>query len=117
MGRIRQESFGQDIIVLAVSILLFAGFAILVPGFVSAGNFVGLVRNVSVLGVLAIGMAIRRRCIEETSRQLGPETGGSGGSALDAVCRRRPQSADPPQSRDASISFAVSSAGRVNMAS
>jgi ribose transport system permease protein len=48
----------QEEIVLAIAALLFAAFAIGLKGFFSADNLLALVQNVSILGVLGIGMAI-----------------------------------------------------------
>ena len=53
IGAITQEK------VVVISVLcLFVAFAIGLQGFFSASNLIGLVRNVSVLGVLGVGMAI-----------------------------------------------------------
>ena len=51
-------SLGQEQIVLILAVLLFAAFAILLPGFFTAQNLVTLLRSVAVLGVLGIGMVI-----------------------------------------------------------
>ena len=48
----------QGSIVLAVTVLLFAVFAIFLNGFLTAGNLFNLLRNVSVLGILGAGMAV-----------------------------------------------------------
>lgn len=48
----------QEGIVLLMALVLFAGFAISLDGFLTAGNLLNIVRSVSVLGVLAAGMAI-----------------------------------------------------------
>ena len=48
----------QETIVLAIAVVLFAAFSIFLPGFLSSANLINLIRNVSVLGVLGIGMAI-----------------------------------------------------------
>lgn len=50
--------WSQERIVLALAILLFAASALLLPGFLAANNLISIVRSVSVLGILAIGMAI-----------------------------------------------------------
>ena len=39
-------------------VALFATFAIALPGFLSYGNIITLIRGVAVLGILAVGMAI-----------------------------------------------------------
>lgn len=54
----RRELLTQESIVLAVSVLLFLGFSTLISGFLNAANIIALVRGVSVLGVLAIGMGL-----------------------------------------------------------
>lgn len=41
-----------------MAVLAFAVFALLIPGFLSSDNVAALVRNVSVLGIIATGMAI-----------------------------------------------------------
>ena len=48
----------QEGIVLALAVAAFAVFAILLPGFLSPGNLLVLVRSVSILGILALGMAL-----------------------------------------------------------
>ena len=48
----------QEQIVFFLWLLLFAAFAIALPGFLSYGNIITLIRGVAVLGVLAVGMAI-----------------------------------------------------------
>ncbi|MBZ9736673.1 ABC transporter permease, partial [Mesorhizobium sp. CA9] len=48
----------QEGIVFAIAILLFAAAALGLPGFLTADNLVAIVRSVSVLGILALGMAV-----------------------------------------------------------
>lgn len=48
----------QESIVLALALVAFCVFGIFVRGFASTDNLLSLVRNVSVLGILGIGMAI-----------------------------------------------------------
>src|SRR5215472_8773964 len=48
----------QERIVLALAVLLFLGSAIALPGFLAVDNLVAIVRSVSVLGILAVGMAV-----------------------------------------------------------
>ena len=48
----------QTRIVLGIAIVAFAAFSILVPGFLSGGNVSRLLQNVSILGILAMGMAL-----------------------------------------------------------
>ncbi len=50
--------FEQETIVLAIAVVLFVAFSIFLNGFLSSANIINLVRNVSVLGILGIGMAI-----------------------------------------------------------
>ena len=54
----RAPRIDQELIVLVLSILLFTGFALGLNGFFTSGNLMNLVRNVSVLGILGVGMAI-----------------------------------------------------------
>ncbi|MEI9402582.1 ABC transporter permease [Mesorhizobium argentiipisi] len=58
MPKLKPEYLSQENIVLLLTVALLAGFALLVPGFASAGNLIALVRGVSILGVLAIGMGL-----------------------------------------------------------
>jgi ribose transport system permease protein len=53
MPRLNQEQ-----IVFLLWVALFATFAIALPGFLSYGNIITLIRGVAVLGILAVGMAI-----------------------------------------------------------
>lgn len=48
----------QQKIVFLLFILIFAGFSALLPGFLSVGNIVAMLRSISVLGILGFGMAI-----------------------------------------------------------
>jgi ribose transport system permease protein len=48
----------QEQLVLIVTLLLALGFAVTLPGFATVGNALTLARNVSVLGVLALGMGL-----------------------------------------------------------
>ena len=52
------KHLSQEQIVFLLWLLLFAAFAVALPGFLSYGNILTLIRSVSVLGILAIGMAI-----------------------------------------------------------
>jgi ribose/xylose/arabinose/galactoside ABC-type transport system permease subunit len=54
----RQAMWSQERIVLALAVLLFAASAIFLPGFLDSNNLIQIVRSVSVLGILAVGMAI-----------------------------------------------------------
>jgi ribose transport system permease protein len=51
-------ALSQERIVFILAALLFAAFALFVDGFASAANLLSLVRGVSVLGILGIGMAL-----------------------------------------------------------
>jgi ribose transport system permease protein len=48
----------QQKIVLLLFIVIFTGFSVLLPGFLSVGNIVAMLRSISVLGILGFGMAI-----------------------------------------------------------
>ena len=48
----------QESIVFAIAVLFFAGFSLLLPGFFDTANLLSLVQNVSILGMLGIGMGI-----------------------------------------------------------
>jgi ribose transport system permease protein len=53
VGRLSQEQ-----IVFALAGLLCIGFAISLPGFLTAGNMLNLVRSVSILGILGVAMGL-----------------------------------------------------------
>ena len=48
----------QERIVLFMTVLLFAAFALLLPKFLSAPNMLALLRSVAVLGILGVGMLL-----------------------------------------------------------
>ncbi|HEY4957902.1 MAG TPA: ABC transporter permease [Caldimonas sp.] len=48
----------QQTIVFTIFLLMFVGFGLFLPGFFSAGNLLGLLQNVAILGILGLGMAI-----------------------------------------------------------
>ncbi len=48
----------QEKVVVAVAITLFILFSLFLSGFFSASNLIGLVRNISILGILGVGMGI-----------------------------------------------------------
>jgi len=50
--------WSQERIVLALAVLLFVVAAVFLPGFRDIGNLISIVHSVSVLGLLAVGMAI-----------------------------------------------------------
>ena len=53
-----RQRFSQQTIVFVIFVLMFAGFAIGLPGFLNAPNMLGLLQNVAILGILGLGMAI-----------------------------------------------------------
>lgn len=57
LGRMRRGSWSQEKIVLLIAIVLFCVFSLFLNGFISAGNLLTLVRGVSTLGILGVGMA------------------------------------------------------------
>jgi ribose transport system permease protein len=52
------RSISQEKIVLAIAMAMFVLFSLTLNGFLTVGNIVSLVQNVSILGVLGIGMAL-----------------------------------------------------------
>jgi len=50
--------FSQEHIVLGIAAALFVVFAFMLPGFIGVDNLLPRLRNVSVLGILGIAMAI-----------------------------------------------------------
>lgn len=54
----RLPRLSQQTIVFAIFTLLFVGFSVFLPGFLNAGNMLGLMQNVAILGILGLGMAI-----------------------------------------------------------
>jgi ribose transport system permease protein len=48
----------QQTIVFSVFVLMFAGFALLLPGFARVDNLLTLLQNVAILGILGLGMAV-----------------------------------------------------------
>src|SRR5579863_825734 len=55
MGKKRVTQQG---IVFGIFAVLFIGFSILLPGFLTPDNMIALLQNVAVLGILSLGMAI-----------------------------------------------------------
>ena len=55
---IKSVSLSQEKIVLLAAVALFCVFAFSLTGFISAGNLLTLVRSVSTLGILGVGMAV-----------------------------------------------------------
>ena len=54
----RFKTPGQEQIVLLITVVVFFFFAFMVDGFTSLGNLSILVKNISVIGILGLGMAI-----------------------------------------------------------
>ncbi len=54
----RRQLLSQQTIVFAIFVLMFTGFALFLPGFLTAGNVLGLLQNVAILGILGLAMAI-----------------------------------------------------------
>lgn len=54
----RRRHWSQQTIVTLLTVALFAGFSVFLPGFLSAGNLVGLLQSVATLGLLALGMGM-----------------------------------------------------------
>jgi ribose transport system permease protein len=55
---LRLPRLSQQTIVFAIFTLMFVGFSVFLPGFLNAGNMLGLMQNVAILGILGLGMAI-----------------------------------------------------------
>jgi len=58
MARENKVRFEQDTVVLAISAALLVIFSIGLSGFLTADNLLSLLRNVSILGILGLGMAV-----------------------------------------------------------
>ena len=56
--KIARGNVSQEAIVFGLSILLFVAFSAGIQGFLTPSNLLNLMRNVSILGVLGVGMAI-----------------------------------------------------------
>ncbi len=48
----------QEQIVAGITLLLLMFFAVALPGFATTSNFLGLVRSISILGILGLGMGL-----------------------------------------------------------
>jgi ribose transport system permease protein len=57
-GQMRTISWSQEKIVFLIAVVLFFVFSIFLDGFLSSGNILALIRSVSTLGILGVGMAI-----------------------------------------------------------
>jgi len=58
LGELRGLRFNQERIVLAIALAMFVAFSVALRGFLTPGNIISLIQNVSILGVLGIGMAL-----------------------------------------------------------
>lgn len=54
----KRQRISQQMIVFTIFVLMFIGFALFLPGFLTAGNVLGLLQNVAILGILGLAMAI-----------------------------------------------------------
>jgi len=54
----RKQRVTQQGIVFGIFVLLFAGFSLFLPGFLTSENMIALLQNVAVLGILSLGMAV-----------------------------------------------------------
>jgi len=52
------RSLNQERIVLVVAVLIFGAAVIALPGFFTSANLISIVRSISVLGILALGMSV-----------------------------------------------------------
>jgi len=52
------KNISQQTIVFAIFVLMFISFSIFLKGFFSAGNLLGLLQNVAILGILGLAMAV-----------------------------------------------------------
>jgi ribose transport system permease protein len=57
-GGLHRRALSQETIVAAIAILIFGLASVALPGFFTAENVVSIVRSISVLGILALGMAV-----------------------------------------------------------
>lgn len=58
MGKVGLNNFNQERIVLIITVLIFIAASVGLEGFLRPANLIAIVRSVSVLGVLALGMGI-----------------------------------------------------------
>lgn len=54
----RRVSVTQEGIVFAITVAIFVGFSVALPNYLTTGNVLTLLRSVSVLGMLSLGMAL-----------------------------------------------------------
>lgn len=66
----------QEQVVAAITVLLLVVFAVTLPGFATTSNFLGLVRSISILGILGLGMGLivisRGIDLSEVALMAGP---------------------------------------------
>jgi ribose transport system permease protein len=58
LGRMKRAVISPGKIVLLTAVVLFCAFSLFLRGFLNPGNLLTLVRGVSILGILGVGMAI-----------------------------------------------------------
>jgi ribose transport system permease protein len=58
MSVLKSGTLSQERIVFLFAVVLFAAYAVLLDGFLAPNNLVAILRSVSVLGILAVGMGI-----------------------------------------------------------
>ena len=58
LGVASRKGTSQALLVFGICVIAFVGFSVSLPGFLTVGNLLSLARNISILGVLALGMAI-----------------------------------------------------------
>ena len=54
----KKHIFTQEVVVIAISLVMATGFSILLPSFLSVLNMMALLQNVAILGILSLGMAV-----------------------------------------------------------
>ena len=54
----KHARISQQTIVFTIFVLMFIGFALFLPGFLTASNVLGLLQNVAILGILGLAMAL-----------------------------------------------------------
>jgi ribose transport system permease protein len=58
MGKVDLHNFSQERIVLIITVLIFIAASVGLSGFLKPANLIAIVRSISVLGILALGMGI-----------------------------------------------------------
>jgi len=58
MGQVNWKGLNQERIVLLIAVAIFAAASVGLPGFLTSANLVSIVRSISVLGILALGMSV-----------------------------------------------------------